>query len=172
VLAAAVLTATLGTTQALDGNPARGAELFAHHCAACHGPAGAGLVGPPLAKTWDMAQPELMIRSTIVGGRPGTAMIAWSVDQGGPLAAQEIEDLVAHLVTWTRNAAVAGQITPTITESATSLLVHDTQPGRPQALDSTRRTAGDPARGLAGLVGCAGAVALLFGYRRWRRRSA
>lgn len=170
-LAAAVLTATGGTMMPHGGNPARGADLFAQHCAVCHGPAGDGLVGPPLAKAWSVAQPELVIRSTIVGGRPGTAMIAWSADLGGPLATQEIEDLVAHLMTWAQDPAVARQISATLTETESSLLAAAPPPSRPQSPDSTRRTTGDPARGLAGLLGFAGAVALLFVYRRWRRGS-
>ena len=172
LLTNAIQTYTAGTTLMAaggNGNSARGAVLFAQHCAVCHGPAGAGLVGPPLAKAWDTSLPELLIRSTIVGGRPGTAMVPWSADQGGPLAAQEIEDVVAHILTWAQNSAVSGQITATLTETAPLDL--PAQPSRTQASPPTRPMTGDPARGVAGLLGFAGAVALLFMYRRWRRSS-
>jgi len=84
---------------------------------ACHGVAGTGgpvpkdlakgqtAAAPPLANRSDfrpaseieMAQRADFIRKTIARGRPNTPMPAWSVDEGGALNSQEIDDLVAFI---------------------------------------------------------------------------
>ena len=173
LLTDAIQTYTAGTTLMAaggNGNSARGAVLFAQHCAVCHGPAGAGLVGPPLAKAWDTSLPELLIRSTIVGGRPGTAMVAlerrpgWSprrTGNRGPGGASS--DLGAE------SRSLPDRSRQRLTETETAPLDLPAQPSRTQASPPTRPMTGDPARGVAGLLGFAGAVALLFMYRRWRR---
>lgn len=69
------------------GEPAsRGAQVFATHCATCHGPEGRGdgpagaALNPPAA---DLVGPRaehlrgIPRRTIIAEGRPGTAMVAW-----------------------------------------------------------------------------------------------
>ncbi len=58
---------------------AHGAEVFATRCASCHGPKGAGLIGPNLTDNQQLHGSSRMdIYRTVRGGAPGTAMVAWS----------------------------------------------------------------------------------------------
>jgi cytochrome c oxidase cbb3-type subunit III len=57
---------------------ARGAEVFAARCVGCHGPTANGLIGPNLTDLFQLHGTTRMdLYGTIVGGAPGTAMIAW-----------------------------------------------------------------------------------------------
>ena len=62
-----------------DGKIAsRGAEVFAIRCASCHGPQGAGLIGPNLTDTSQIhGARRVDIYRTVNGGASGTAMLAW-----------------------------------------------------------------------------------------------
>ncbi len=64
----------------LDGAiVSRGAVVFTARCASCHGPAGAGLIGPNLTDDRQLHGSSRMDLLRVVrGGAPGTAMIAWS----------------------------------------------------------------------------------------------
>lgn len=56
----------------------RGQAVFASRCASCHGPEGAGLIGPNLSDLFQLHGHERMdIYKTIVGGVPNTAMLGW-----------------------------------------------------------------------------------------------
>jgi mono/diheme cytochrome c family protein len=104
----------------LSDNVQQGAMLFNQDCARCHGPQGAGSVGPDLhvygagqiidlngiaarnkvnpANTSDMARLRDMVVATISQGRQGTLMPAWSQDAGGPLNASQISALADLIV--------------------------------------------------------------------------
>jgi len=57
---------------------ARGASVFAARCVGCHGPDGSGQIGPNLTDLFQLHGTTRMdLYGTIVGGAPGTAMIAW-----------------------------------------------------------------------------------------------
>ena len=57
---------------------ARGAEVFAARCIGCHGANAAGQIGPNLTDLFQVHGATRMdLYATIVGGAPGTAMIAW-----------------------------------------------------------------------------------------------
>ena len=57
---------------------AHGRDVFAQRCASCHGPAGAGLIGPNLTDGYQIhGASRLDIYRTVRGGAPGTAMLAW-----------------------------------------------------------------------------------------------
>jgi mono/diheme cytochrome c family protein len=84
----------------LNGDPQQGARLYAQHCTACHGLYGEGGVGSRLATAWPSVRPDLTIWSTIASGVPGSLMPPWEKKQGGPLAGQEINDLVALILQW------------------------------------------------------------------------
>ncbi len=77
-----------------------GARLYAENCAVCHGQDGEGRVGATLAQNWPSIRPDLRIRATIENGINGTPMLAWSQENGGPLTSQEIDALVAYILTW------------------------------------------------------------------------
>ncbi|MBS1120564.1 MAG: ccoP2 [Deltaproteobacteria bacterium] len=57
---------------------ARGAAIFTERCASCHGPKGAGLIGPNLTDDRQIHGSTRMDLFRVVrGGAPGTAMVAW-----------------------------------------------------------------------------------------------
>jgi len=56
----------------------RGAEVFASRCVGCHTADGRGQIGPNLTDLYQIHGDSRMdIYGTILGGAPGTAMIAW-----------------------------------------------------------------------------------------------
>lgn len=97
----------------VEGDPNNGALLFERNCAVCHGQNGEGRIGATLAKDWSSIRPDLRIRTTIAEGIAGTAMPAWSKAYGGPLTADEIEDLVAYVAVLEPTQTQPGMPTPT-----------------------------------------------------------
>lgn len=75
----------------------RGTELYISSCATCHGLQGEGNIGPALK---DIQLDDNVLEKTIARGVPGTAMDAWSTEDGGPLHQQQIKDLVAFIKNW------------------------------------------------------------------------
>ena len=72
----------------------RGAELYALNCANCHGPAGEGKIGPALKGT---QLNKAALEKIIMRGIPGTGMLAWVEEDGGPLKKHQIKDLVTFI---------------------------------------------------------------------------
>lgn len=96
-------------------NVLQGENLFALHCASCHGDAGLDAstgvaVGSEeyLAETTD---PQLTW--FIAGGVPGTPMAAYHVDLGGPFADHEVDWIVAYL----RSLEVASDEEPSLADA-------------------------------------------------------
>ncbi|MEO8699458.1 MAG: cbb3-type cytochrome c oxidase N-terminal domain-containing protein [Kofleriaceae bacterium] len=84
---------------------ARGSEVFATRCASCHGPKGAGLIGPNLTDDRELhGATRLDIFKTVRGGVPGTAMLAW----GEQLAPQDILAAATFAIS-IRNTMVPGK---------------------------------------------------------------
>ncbi|HZR01152.1 MAG TPA: c-type cytochrome [Chloroflexota bacterium] len=97
----------------LDASVDRGMHNFGQYCVTCHGVGGTGgpvpeplnkgqqAFAPPLANRADFRPPTKLeqdqkadyLRKTISRGK-GNIMPAWSVDEGGALNSQDIEDLV------------------------------------------------------------------------------
>ncbi len=75
----------------------RGAELYTSSCAVCHGSEGEGKIGPALQGS-PLGQDAL--EKIIARGIPGTAMVAWSEEDNGPLKGHQIEDLVTFIRNW------------------------------------------------------------------------
>lgn len=99
----------------VEGDPNRGAALYAENCAVCHGPNGEGRVGATLSKVWPSIRPDLRIKTTIANGVAGSPMPAWSQERGGPLSDQDINDIVAFIMTWS-SAPITGPVPePTLT---------------------------------------------------------
>ncbi|MEK6606476.1 MAG: c-type cytochrome [Myxococcota bacterium] len=81
-----------------------GAALFGAFCASCHGPRGEGrrygtlnVAFPAIGNPDFLAlADDVLLRRTLVDGRPGRRMPAWGTKDGG-LRAEEIDALVAHL---------------------------------------------------------------------------
>jgi mono/diheme cytochrome c family protein len=84
----------------VEGDPNRGAVLYAENCAMCHGPKGEGRVGATLAKNWPSVRPDLQVKTITEQGVPGSPMPAWSRENGGPLSDEDINDVVAFVLSW------------------------------------------------------------------------
>jgi mono/diheme cytochrome c family protein len=77
---------------------AEGSGLYEDSCASCHGPAGAGAIAPAIAaKEFLESVDDLQITQLIAVGVPGTEMIAYSNDLGGPLTSQEVTAITTYL---------------------------------------------------------------------------
>ncbi len=112
----------------VKGDAAHGAELYAHNCAACHGPKGSGgkgtgvtfsrprdlpIIAPALNNPgFQAAASDQMIKATLTNGRPGTPMVSFR-DKG--LSDQDIDDVVAYVRTLRHPSAsqAEGAIRPT-----------------------------------------------------------
>lgn len=82
----------------VEGDPVNGAYLYAANCDVCHGDQGQGRIGATLAKDWPSIRPELTIKETISDGVAGSPMPAWSMENGGPLTEDEINDIVSYIL--------------------------------------------------------------------------
>jgi len=102
---AEISEAKLATLSQDAATLARGKEVFAINCVSCHGPAGAGLVGPNLT---DLAQihgsQRLDIYKTVRDGVIEKGMVAWST----MLTHEQLVDVTAFVVTL-RGQNVAGK---------------------------------------------------------------
>ncbi|MBN2469150.1 MAG: c-type cytochrome, partial [Anaerolineae bacterium] len=87
---------------------ANGTDLYAMHCARCHGAAGEGL-GAYRALNQDFiaSKPAGELHTVIAYGRYATDMAAFGLDQGGALTAAQVNDLVLMLqhASWENVAA-------------------------------------------------------------------
>ncbi len=92
----------------VSGDPNRGAQLYAQNCAVCHGSQGQGRIGANLAQNWPSIRPDLRVKTVIENGVEGSVMPAWSQVNGGPLSDQEINDIVAFVLTWSDSGTISG----------------------------------------------------------------
>jgi len=77
---------------------AEGAGLYENSCASCHGPGGVGAIAPAIAaKEFLESVDDIQITQLIALGVPGTEMIAYSNDLGGPLTSQEVTAITTYL---------------------------------------------------------------------------
>jgi cytochrome c oxidase cbb3-type subunit III len=75
---------------------AHGKDVFAQRCASCHGPEGAGLIGPNLTDGYQIhGSSRVDIYRTVRGGAPGTAMLAW----GDQLPQADVVAAAAFVIT-------------------------------------------------------------------------
>jgi mono/diheme cytochrome c family protein len=97
-----VLTMTSLPAHAQEGpNPetlALGAKIFDQDCAVCHGPNGEGRIGATLTKDWPAIGTSERLKEIISDGVAGSFMPAWSQSNGGPLTDEEIDAVVALLI--------------------------------------------------------------------------
>ena len=94
------LLAGLGLSPALAAPD--GAKLYGRNCAACHGEAGNGGIGVPLAlPSFQAGISDDYLRKTIHLGRPGRVMPAFS-----NLTEGEIEAIVRYVRSWNSGPAV------------------------------------------------------------------
>ncbi|HXN34382.1 MAG TPA: c-type cytochrome [Polyangiaceae bacterium] len=85
----------------------RGQVLYARMCVVCHGREGAGYAAdqaPALSHPDFLASvTDDYLRRAIADGRRDTTMSAWSAARGGPLAAADIDGVVAFVRSWQRD---------------------------------------------------------------------
>lgn len=86
-----------------------GRELFAQHCIACHGLDGTGTGVAPTLHTREFlgSATDQQIAWLITGGVPGSLMIGYGLDHGGPLTDQQVQQLLTYLRSWERDAPSA-----------------------------------------------------------------
>lgn len=113
LLATLLLIALSSAAMAQEGDITRGSQLFDANCAVCHGPDGQGRIGANLTNDWPAIDPAAFTRAVIEQGVAGTPMTPWSQQYGGPLDAQEIEDVVAFVTSLSGGrSAMAPTATP------------------------------------------------------------
>lgn len=96
-----VALAAAGPVVAQDGgDPENGAALYASNCLVCHGPNGDGRVGATLDQVFATIDTDTFLTEAISRGIQGSMMPAWSESFGGPLAPEEIQDIVAYIESW------------------------------------------------------------------------
>lgn len=103
----------------VDGDPNTGAVLYHENCVVCHGPNGEGRVGATLDKDWPSIRPDLEVRNTIVNGVQGSFMPPWSQATGGPLNEDEVDDLVAFVLSWSTTGLETTVPSPTQAPTST-----------------------------------------------------
>lgn len=88
----------------------QGAELYGRMCAVCHGANGEGYKADQAPR---LAQPDFQasvtdafLREAITNGRNGTTMSAWAKERGGPLTADDVNELIKFLRTWRKGPPV------------------------------------------------------------------
>jgi cytochrome c oxidase cbb3-type subunit 3 len=78
-----------------------GAERYATYCALCHGEEAEGYAADQASAIGNQdflaIADDDFLRSAIARGRPGTVMSAWGSERGGPLAAEDVDAIVAFL---------------------------------------------------------------------------
>ncbi len=100
-----------------------GAVLFSNNCSSCHGPDGKGLPGvaPALNSHYFFTERikdvgwagslKDYVALTVAAGRPSKTntqwaqvMPTWGAEYGGPLRADQVEDVVAYVMNWEESA--------------------------------------------------------------------
>jgi len=104
----------LPTLAGVSGDPTRGVQVFRQNCQVCHGEKGEGRVGAQLAKSFASAFPAAYIKQVVSEGVTGSVMPAWAQAAGGPLTAQQIDDVTAFVLSL-KPAAAPTFIEPTPT---------------------------------------------------------
>ncbi len=92
----------------VTGDPTAGAQVFARECQSCHGDKGQGGVGASLSGPIAAAQPAAFLRQVINSGVEGAPMPAFA----GVLGADEIENVVAFILSWDHRPAASITLEP------------------------------------------------------------
>ena len=94
--ASALLAPSLHAQYVVKGDRAKGQEIAAKVCAACHGPDGGGLIGPNLTDSYWIHGAALdSVYNTVANGVLEKGMPPW----GKVLKPQDVERVVAYITT-------------------------------------------------------------------------
>ena len=89
---------------------ARGQVLYTAYCGICHGDMGQGYLADNANALSNpnflAAADDEFLTSSTVNGRPGTPMSAWGREQGGPLDATDVRNVVAFVRGWASDPVV------------------------------------------------------------------
>jgi cbb3-type cytochrome c oxidase subunit III len=89
------------------GDAERGKRIYRARCESCHGPTGKGPTAPSLHDPlFLLTASQPFLRYAVTEGRDGTAMPAFR----DSLNAQEIEDVTAHVTSWSRRWIQPGAV--------------------------------------------------------------
>jgi mono/diheme cytochrome c family protein len=83
------------------GDPTAGAQVFARECQLCHGDRGQGGIGASLSGVIAGSQPAAFLRQVVNEGIDGSPMPAFE----GVLSEDEVENVVALILSWDRQPA-------------------------------------------------------------------
>lgn len=76
----------------------QGGELYEAQCSACHGQFGRGAIAPAIgSKEFLESVEDTQITQLIALGIPGSEMVAYSIDFGGPMTATDINSITVYL---------------------------------------------------------------------------
>lgn len=76
----------------------QGSVLYDAQCSACHGPSGRGALAPAIgSKDFLDSVDDAAIEQLIALGMPGTEMVSYSSDFGGPLTSTDIRSIAVYL---------------------------------------------------------------------------
>lgn len=82
-----------------------GTQLFANNCSSCHGKDATGGSAPTLnSKEFLASTTDAQIHTLIAGGVSGTDMPAWSLEFGGTLTDEQVNQLTTYLRSLEPNA--------------------------------------------------------------------
>ncbi len=92
----------------------KGKPLYQSHCARCHGETGGGRKGIRAinSKRYLESVEDSVLYKIIERGIPRTGMVALGEKEGGPLNAEQINDLVAFIRSWEKTAPVLPEEAP------------------------------------------------------------
>lgn len=107
LLSVAVYSQTSAQTSGDEELLQQGAMIYRENCAVCHGDEGQGRIGATLAKNWPSIRPEATVKTIIENGIPGSPMLAFSQENGGPLTSSEINTLVLYILSWQNGQSIA-----------------------------------------------------------------
>jgi len=80
------------------GLVSQGRDLYLLHCSACHGVEGEGLTASALnSRQFLGATVDAQIRAIVAAGVPGSDMVPFSIDFGGPLTSRQIDAVTTYL---------------------------------------------------------------------------
>jgi mono/diheme cytochrome c family protein len=105
--------------EGFSGDPAAGAVVYAASCYGCHGPQGEGR-GVEIFPGFVVSGDTLAVVRT---GTGSDTMPGFSADVGGPLSAQQLDDLDAYLASWTLPAEPSESDDSDIPEGTNVLLI-------------------------------------------------